>query len=651
MPTIVRGNNTWFDKIPGKDLGYTYPNKLNLTPGSALHNRIITEVMNRALDSHTVMARKHLKWNKIDQTLTTFITIDEEERVVREKDPRKPVSIVVPYSYATLETLLTYWVATFLELPYFKYEGVTSDDIIGSIMLEKIIEMQCLNNKIGLSLHTQFRDSLVYGFGVSVPLWTEKLGWRSFIDQAGVRQRTREVLFEGNRLENIDPYLYLPDPSVPIHDPQRGEFVGWIQKTNYMSLLSDEVNSGGDIYNVKYLKGQNCLSRLLIGSLGSGNSDREKGVGGDIRQSMIIRGTQSPVDVIWMCITLVPSDSTWRLGKSDIPEKWIFGIAADNVVICAQPLGLDHDNYPVSICVPDYDGYSVSPISRVELIHGLQGVLDFLFSSHMANVRKAINDMIIVDPFLVNMGDMRDPKPGKLIRTRRAAWGRGVQNVAMQLNVSDITRGNMADSSLVMDVMQRTSSATDVVQGIMRSGSERRSATESKSVEKGALSRIAKSTKIASMMCMYDIAYMLASQTQQFASRQVFVSSFGRYQQELIEEYGDQLQGNRGLKVNPNDLLIKYNTLIHDGTMDTGEFAQEWTQIWQVLSTNPSVGAGFDMVRIFKHMARLMGAKSINDFVRKGGSANIKMMQDQLVQSEVQKGNMKSLGAGGGMGE
>lgn len=48
---------------------------------------------------------------------------------------------------------------------------------------------------------------------------------------------TNQLTFEGNALENIDPYLYLPDPSAPIHEPQKGSFVGWVTPSNYMNLL------------------------------------------------------------------------------------------------------------------------------------------------------------------------------------------------------------------------------------------------------------------------------------------------------------------------------------------------------------------------------------------------------------------------------
>lgn len=252
--------------------------------------------------------------------------------------------------------------------------------------------------------------------------------------------------------------------------------------------------------------------------------------------------------------------------------------------------------------------------------------------------------MLIVDPYLINMKDLKTPGPGKLVRTRRAVWGKGVENAVKQLAVTDVTRNHMADAGVVMDVMQRSSSAVDSLMGIIRGGSERRSATESRDTRMSAFSRIAKSTKIASIMTMQDLAYMFASHTQQLMEDDVYVSIAGHMEQELLEEYG----WTNG-KVRPQDIMLNYDIVSHDGTIDTGEFAETWTELFRIMSQNPSVGSGFDIVRIFKHLARISGAKNINDFVRKGGSMQIKTMQDEQVRAEVEKGNLKPIEQGGNL--
>ena len=62
------------------------------------------------------------------------------------------------------------------------------------------------------------------------------------------------LIFEGNDLSNIDPYLWLPDPSVSSDHIQDGEYLGWIDRDNYMNMLSEESQSDSGIFNVRYLR-------------------------------------------------------------------------------------------------------------------------------------------------------------------------------------------------------------------------------------------------------------------------------------------------------------------------------------------------------------------------------------------------------------
>ena len=159
-----------------------------------------------------------------------------------------------------------------------------------------------------------------------------------------------------------------------------------------------------------------------------------------------------------MYVKIVPKE--WGLKGSkfnkngDYPEIFLFTIANEQIVLRARPLNLNHNKFPIAIAAPDFDGYSITPISRMELIGGLQTTLNWMFNSHITNVRKAINDMLIVDPSLVNMEDLENPAPGKLIRLRRSAWGKGVQNAVEQLQVNDITREHMRDAQQIMEMTQ-----------------------------------------------------------------------------------------------------------------------------------------------------------------------------------------------------
>jgi len=459
-----------------------------------------------------------------------------------------------------------------------------------------------------------------------------KKGLLDFFRGHGERVYENGTVYEGNKLENIDPYLYLPDPNVPIQKIQEGEFVGWIDKSSRMAMLRKEKNSD-DTFNAKYLAG---VMRKRSSIFAEGESDRNKKTGISNYSSYDTR-INNPVDVIYMYVDLIPRE--WELGESEYPEKWLFGLANDEIVVQTKKLGLAHGLYPIATAAPDFDGYSVLPLARSEVLYGMQNVLDWLFNSHIANVRKAINDMIVVDPFQVNIADLKDPQPGKLIRLRRPAWGKGVKDVVQQLTVNDITRANIADSSVIVQWMQKIGGADESMMGSLRQGGpERLTGQEFQGTRAGAVSRLERVAKVIGLQGMHDIAYMFASHAQQLMSKDTYVNTIGQWQSDLTEVYGDVSK----IKVTPYDLLVNYDVVCNDGSIPGGSDVKAWIRMYDILAKNPEVGKQFDMVRVFEHIAMEMGAKNVQNFRIKP-----KIVPDEVAMREREKGNIVPMNMGG----
>ena len=631
MPRIIQTNENQSNQYIGNiHHSYDYPDGLNLKPGSPLHEKIKTEVLKRATDSAGFISNRFNSWNKIDDTLVSYIDTTSAEKDVQNIDSRKPVSIVYPYSYAILETLLGYFVSAFCQQPYFRYEGVSPEDTIGAIMLEKVVDLHCNKWKILLNLHTMFRDSFTYGFGIVAPSWKKKYGKKIIpvrsmnqFDSKKVSRKFEEALiFEGNALSNIDPYKCLPDPNTSISDIQSGEYFGWVDSSNYLDLLSEEQHSDGQIFNIKYLKSLNGRRTSIYNQ---DNSRRNR----NLRATPETLNAGSPYDIIYKYIKIIPKE--WKLGKSEYPEKWCFGLAADQVIIKAQPIGLGHELFPIAVAAPDYDGYGISPVSRLETLYGLQHTLDWMFNTHVQNVRKVINDTLVVDPYLINVPDIENSREGGIVRTRRPAWGRGVKDSVMQLNVSDVTRGHVADASLIREAMDKIGATDSWTMGSLRSsGPERLTGKEFEGTRQGGFTRLERIAKIVGVQAMQDIGYMFAYHTQQFMSEEVYVKTTGRWQERLMLEYGNATH----LKVSPFDLLINYDMKVRDGSVPGGNYSGMWENMFGLMSEHPELQEKFDLVRIFKHIARNNGAKNAEEFVR------VQKMPDEQVASEAQAGNL-----------
>lgn len=646
MPYIVSGEpgrqQTDFTSV---EHNYTYHSGLDMKPGSELHNRILAAVMQRAHESQNEMQKRYNSWNEIDRILTTYIPLKDKEKEIKEKDSRRPVSIIFPYTYSMLESLLTYMVMAFFQDPMFRYEGVGPEDVKGAILLELVIALHCIKSKVPLAVHTVLRDSLGYGLGIGIPTWIKRMGKVPIQTTVSVESSIgsstsneivwiEDTIFEGNKLDNIDPYMWLPDPNYGAHDIQSSEFLGWIVKDNLMNLLAEERYGDGTLFNVKYLK----ELRNLRSSLSMDKSDRGKKFGTTDKPTTT--ASTSQIDKIYMYINLIPRE--YGLSESEYPEKWLFCVASDTVVISAERLEHAHGMYPVAVAAPEYDGYSCTPMGRLEILYGLQGVLDWMFNSHVANVRKAINDMLVVDPYLVNINDLKDPQPGKLIRLRRSAWGKGVDKVVQQLTVNDITRQNIADSAYITQWMDRISGADQSMSGALRMGGpERLTRSEFQGTRGSAVSRLQRIAMVVGMQFMQDIGTMFAVHAQQYMERDLYVKIIGRHRDQVHSIFGGQSMK----QVTPYDLAVNYDVYVRDGSIPGGNFSEIWVELFKIIGTTPELVAQFDTTRIFMFIATQLGAKNVEDFKRNVDRIQPKVLPDETVAREVEAGNLIPTGA------
>jgi len=388
MPVTIRGG---FSKI--LDLGglkranfdYEYPFDINLKPGEPEHDRLRDMILDRATESRHIMNNRFPSWNKIDESMTAFINIDDAEKKIVKDDDRRPVSIVVPTMYANLQVLLTYTVASLLSENHFKYEGVAGEDVPKAILMEHHIEQQFKNSKMILPLHTLSSDGYKYGVGIVVPEFITKVtpNVRSFeVVGEGLFSKqfvaessfTNRILFEGNEIRVIDPYKFLPDPNYPSHEVEKMEYVGWVERASWMSLLKTE-KLDQSYFNMKYMEFVDGRSDLFEDA--ESGRDEKTGIDVDFKNTTYAK----PVDYVTMFVDLIPSD--WGLGSIDSPELWLFRLAGDQIIISAEPLNLLHGMKPVRVVSQDFDGHSVSPVSRMEMDYPLQHAINFLYNNHI----------------------------------------------------------------------------------------------------------------------------------------------------------------------------------------------------------------------------------------------------------------------------
>jgi hypothetical protein len=293
---------------------------------------------------------------------------------------------------------------------------------------------------------------------------------------------------------------------------------------------------------------------------------------------------------------------------------WMFGISGDSIIISATAVDHDHGMFPIIAAVPDMDGRTLAPVSKIEIMGGLQTFLNFLYNSHITNVRKALHDMFVVDPQSVNLNDLLNPNPGRIIKTRQKAWGLGVKDVIQQLQVTDVTHNHMGDAASVLAMISR--SKGDV------------SATEFTGTQQGAISRLERASQTISQQALYDMAYMFASHTQQYMTRAQTVQLIGTN----LEELSAAFPNAKSKLVSPLDIMIDFDVKIGNSNIQD---PQSLMALLQLADKSPTLAPRVDTMRMFLLLAKTLG---IQDFESLRLSPTV--MPDAQVAAQAQAGNL-----------
>jgi hypothetical protein len=411
-------------------------------------------------------------------------------------------------------------------------------------------------------------------------------------------------------------------------DPQKGEFCGRKIKIGWNDLVRGAKD--GRYFNTEQVKrrGESTKQRDEDWGVDIGPEKPETDelpTGQDILNIGMNDGFEMIVD-------LIPKD--WHLGGSDQPEKWVFTVIGDEIVVEARPMGALHDEFPFDVLPMEYDAYSLNYRSMFDVLKPLNDTLDWLVNTHFFNVRAALNNQFVVDPLRIVMKDMTREGAGKLIRLKEAAYGTNVRDAIMQLPVSDVTQGHLRDSAMVTDLIQRVSGVTDSVMGMMQGGG-RKTATEVRTSSSFGVNRLKTMAEFWSATAFQPHAQRLIASTQQYydAERQFKIA-------------GDLMQNaQKFMQVNPELIAGSFDFVPVDGTLPIDRYAQAnlWREILGGIVKMPQITQQYDIGGIFGWMAQLAGLKNINQF-------KVQVMPDEQLQNQAQQGNVVPMGGQNGPG-
>ena len=601
--------------------------------GTPNHDALLVKILECFHASDRAMSELRPGWNKADKLYRTFVketSADAKRRTSRDAGDPQYTTIVLPLSYATLLTAHTFWASVFLSRnPVFQYAARHGEGQDKVQAVEALIDYQVRQANMLPVLFNWLLDAGKYGLGVVSNFWTEEVH-RTEVevpqdtalsdianpDELGPKKEVREIPgYRGNELFSIRPHDFFPDPNVSVTQFQKGEYYGRLFSIGWNTIARKKHD--GSYFNIKQLKER-----------GGGKLPRESSSTLNLPQdgesyNRLRSTSKGVVQGLEMTVELIPSD--WELGSSTFPEKWMFTIGNGNVIIQAAPLGKANNKFPVFVNTYEIDPYSFASRGMLEILEPLNNAGSWLVNSHFFNVRKALNDKMLVDPSKVWMKDLEDGGPGGAVRLRPSAYGTDVRTVLTQFPIIDITRSHINDTEFFAELIKMVSGVNSNMLGNVNPGG-RKTATEIRTSSTLGVNRMKTFAEYNSALGWAPLGQDLLQNSQQHYT-----------DTEKFRIVGDQLDPGEQLftDVSPEAIAGFYDYVPVDGTFPIDRFAQ--AELFQGLVASmaqvPEVLQQFDISKMINFVARLMGIKNMQSF-------RLQVAPDNVVAQEAQAGNV-----------
>lgn len=646
MPAMAKKKNEFSFTLGDSDMGAApamyYPGKDEapidvLQPNSPHHKYVLEYLLDRIKASEDEMSKFYARWQVAERKVQAYMSLPNYEQMLRDMNnsskPPAPAIILFPYKYAVISTIVTHCMQVFCgQKPFFPL-GANSKEAADNVRyMQAMVQFHNDQTKMIMRLFQLLLDGELYGMGAVRCTWKTVYGKKRIIRPlseaermmyannpqqmpSAVRDYEERVIFAGNSIENIDPFMFFPDPNVPMCEvSEKGEFVFWrewvgkhvlirAQQEGLLKYVETVDPSQGSHHDSKWYN----LSHRNVLTGGSSHA------GDSMRNNNILRSNSYMVDQ--GSVEIIPNEL--GLGDSKKPEKWLFTILNKKQIVQAEPLDLDHNRHPVEVSEPYSLGYGFGQPALGDYIGPIQDFLSWLLDSHIYNVRASLNNQWLYDPSKINEKDLKYPQPGKHIRLRPEAYGTDARLAVHQFPVNDVTQNHMGDLSTFLKVGDMVAAVNDPMRGVTPEGG-RRTATETRRVTDAAGSRLGVHAKLISQQAIVRIAEQMVKNIQQLQEEEIWLQVVGQ------EEFA---------RIGPQLLMGDFTYTVHDGSLPLDKVAsfELWKEILTGMAQSPLLMQTHSLPRIFENVCSLGGAPNITSY---------RLVSDAQMDQMAQAGNV-----------
>lgn len=439
---------------------------------ATMHERLLQYL--RARLQHDMPNRdvRTKRYSQIDRDVAGWIRLSEEDkkRQVEHQKSGKPMAIQsnLPLSFVHLDDMMTYYAQTFAPNRGMFYHSGGPDESEDAAALVKIMNNHAVYGGYYRHLLRSIFSILKYNRGGLEVNWAVDYGPKMGTGPDGTPTVESSPIFRGNKVEAIDMYNLLYDPSVELSNLHKdGEWYATVAMKSHYWLKNKCLE--GVYFNCEdHLDGEygaSLTSRYYVDPPEYSRMALDESASSQSWYS-VLSGTDAfmcngAFELTKIYIRINPNDfglvggTRQERAKRNNYEVWRFTILNDEKIIEATQMNNIHNYLPAFFGVCNDGSMGDADKAPSEILEPLQQFASFLMNTHVLANRKNIFGTLYYDPTAVDMSKVPEGEVAARVPLKAQAYGKDIRQFIMHDNNTLDTKQTLQDLQGMIEIINQ----------------------------------------------------------------------------------------------------------------------------------------------------------------------------------------------------
>jgi hypothetical protein len=406
----------------------------------------------------------------IDKKVAGWMRLSDGDRKRKNKQRTDgnpiPTDVNLPLAWTHIDDMMTYFAQTFAPTQGMFYQTGNPDEQNNAKQVVTVMNNHAIYAGYYPEVLMGLFNLLKYNMGGYHVEWSRETGPKLVKDAQGQDQITQELAWQGNRMEAIDNYNFIFDPSCNIKKIYcEAEFAGVIKSKGF-HWLQDRA-AKGIYFNCDEALNQTMDTNQWTWYLNPPvRAEMQADESGDTDWKAVLsestafgQGIGFELSTIYIRLNptefgLVKGNAAAQIARNRL-ELWRFTICNNKWIIEAQQMNNIHGYIPYFTGFLNDDLMTTSTKSVAEQILPMQDFASSLINTHIKANRKNLWGNTYYDPTMFDMKGIPEGEVSGRIPMNPSAYGRDIKTgIYHDTNILD-SKQTLQDLTGVVDVINQ----------------------------------------------------------------------------------------------------------------------------------------------------------------------------------------------------